>query len=785
MQRVFGVHKFHKCRELELLSIGIASLQYFVELNWTGPNVTDTLEWLTDRKSEVRLEMELDAESLSPLVEGVQWLLLARSILVRNCTNFSHFKMFSIWWGLRCVYAHQSVLEEPSKSLHSTLEDLLSLMADCSPWISRPHNVKTPESEETPEPLEGVFPELQNPVWRRARSLFWTEAAHLRLLYSQVLKARDCVEQALDAANMQLSLTGAMGRRTHFQVKEIAQLTLKVDKVSLACDQNGKVGLPSDVQKELPTDLKLDDDLRLPQIHFSVEDAGKFPKLTPVEQCVVLACFSHVVKSQPKDALAEEEVMPYLNCVLSNPLVWSVQLLALLARCKLEASHRRTIERSMTQAQLLADCIFKSNPPANVRSELIYASFLPPHWKIQVELASLLISLGAINSALDIFLRLQQWEDVVACYHLLELRHKAAEVIRVEIAKNPSVKLYCMLGDASDDVTCYEKAWEMSGLKSAKAQRHWGFYFYHRKDFDNGILHLEKSLELNPLQPTVMSRLAFMYLEKEDWRNCAKVYRQLCTLDGENFEAWNNLAKAYVKLGEKARAWKVLQESIKCNYENWQVWDNVMVVSIDCAEYQEAIRAYHRLLDLRGSHVDTEVLAIIAKAVIEDLPDNHGIKSGRLRKKALELFGRLTSVVPNEAKVWQQYARLCSSGPDAAAPVTLEKLVQFLQRAQRCATQAPNWSREIKSCQEAVEIMLSLAETCLELCSKFNKPADQIKILASPRMAMKSMQTKIKMEHTDAVTGQVQKEIAESYNKLSSKLEEIVEKNNSLLAKNF
>jgi hypothetical protein len=40
-------------------------------------------------------------------------------------------------------------------------------------------------------------------------------------------------------------------------------------------------------------------------------------------------------------------------------------------------------------------------------------------------------------------------------------------------------------------------------------------------------------------------------------------------------------------LGEKARAWKVLQESIKCNFENWQVWDNLMVVSIDCAEYQE------------------------------------------------------------------------------------------------------------------------------------------------------------------------------------------------------
>lgn len=31
----------------------------------------------------------------------------------------------------------------------------------------------------------------------------------------------------------------------------------------------------------------------------------------------------------------------------------------------------------------------------------------------------------------------------------------------------------------------------------------------------------------------VMSKLAFMYLEKEDWSNCAKMYRKLCTLDGE------------------------------------------------------------------------------------------------------------------------------------------------------------------------------------------------------------------------------------------------------------
>jgi hypothetical protein len=56
-----------------------------------------------------------------------------------------------------------------------------------------------------------------------------------------------------------------------------------------------------------------------------------------------------------------------------------------------------------------------------------------------------------------------------------------------------------MLGDATDDVSCYEKAWEMSGQRSAKAKRHWGFYYYHRKQVTDKNLwfalpHLKKSI---------------------------------------------------------------------------------------------------------------------------------------------------------------------------------------------------------------------------------------------------------------------------------------------------
>jgi hypothetical protein len=75
------------------LVVGIAALCYFIQLNWTGPNTEDKFEWLGDKGDEIKLELALDAENLSPLVEGAQWLLLARAVFIQNCSKFNHFKV--------------------------------------------------------------------------------------------------------------------------------------------------------------------------------------------------------------------------------------------------------------------------------------------------------------------------------------------------------------------------------------------------------------------------------------------------------------------------------------------------------------------------------------------------------------------------------------------------------------------------------------------------------------------------------------------------------------------
>ena len=89
----------------------------------------------------------------------------------------------------------------------------------------------------------------------------------------------------------------------------------------------------------------------------------------------------------------------------------------------------------------------------------------------------------------------------------------------------------------------------------------------------------------------------------------------------------------------------MLQEAAKCDFGNWKVWDNVMVVSTDLAHFDEVIRAYNRILDVKDRHVDAEVLGILVRAVQGNLEDNGGERCIKYRQGATKLMGRLTAQV--------------------------------------------------------------------------------------------------------------------------------------------
>lgn len=75
---------------------------------------------------------------------------------------------------------------------------------------------------------------------------------------------------------------GALGKRTRYQERDIAQLTLKVDSALSTMLDGGTTSC-------VPKDMHLEDEIRLPEIKFADEDVKKFPALNGIQQSAILA----------------------------------------------------------------------------------------------------------------------------------------------------------------------------------------------------------------------------------------------------------------------------------------------------------------------------------------------------------------------------------------------------------------------------------------------------------------------------------------------------------------
>ena len=179
----------------------------------------------------------------------------------------------------------------------------------------------------------------------------------------------------------------------------------------------------------------------------------------------------------------------------------------------------------------------------------------------------------------------------------------------------------------------------------------------------------EKSLDRSSFQPITVLRLAYAAMELENWELGAKSYRSYCAMEQDSFEAWNNLARCYVNLKQKERAWKVLQEAVRCDFENWKIWDNMMVIAVDIGVFDDTIRAYNRIMDLKKTHVDKDVLEILVKAVTDDVEDCSGNPSSKLRPQLQKLLARITVASPREPAPWHLYGDLLSVSGQEEVPL--------------------------------------------------------------------------------------------------------------------
>ena len=562
--------------EVERLALAVACLHAFIQANWTGPDLDITpLEVLTndsDTTSSLTEEI-IDAKAISELAYGGEpayHLAKAPAFLrfsqILLALPYKHLRSVP-WWKLRTHIIHQRILDDP-----------VSLPIDFRP------SLEALSSSLTAEPgLAGRM---------------FLELGLLEHLFSQDKSAAEYFVRAARSTGLEYELTGALGKRTKFQETEISQLVLLAES---QLDENLQGTLSqkeynhhnpenntTDRIKNIPENLALNDDTLLEQIQFTSSspagsgsrlghiDPSAQPPLHPLDQCILLSLCLNVRNTSPSHGLTTEQMTPYVSRVISHARNWSVHTMALLLRSRLESSRTRTVERSTFQLQALIDQMPSSDSTTSERLLYFHSISLPTRWEMEKELAQRFLSLGVVKSALEIFERLEMWEEVVKCYGALEkpekgivivrdlLEGRKAEIEAVISRSKPNTghrqvvkdaareaKLWCLLGDLEPDnaVDHYERAWTISKETSGRAMRSLGGYYFARGKFLEAIISLERAVKINPLLTRSWFILGCACMRVEDWETAKNAFSRCVSIDEEDGESWNNLASMYLRMG--------------------------------------------------------------------------------------------------------------------------------------------------------------------------------------------------------------------------------------------
>ncbi|CAJ0764136.1 17498_t:CDS:2, partial [Entrophospora sp. SA101] len=454
------------------------------------------------------------------------------------------------------------------------------------------------------------------------------------LVYHYYFKDFLSVEQFQKAQNfsgLEWKLTGALGKRTKFQTFDVTQLLIVANSSTGNNDEKIELTKQNNNNKNDEVVDKF--------------DLKNQKNLKVIDQCILLAFCLNVKNINPSHGITTEQMVPYVTRVLENPNNWMVYTMALLLRSRLEKEHSRTMERSVLQLQALVDQ-FPLHELSSVKERILYfyQILIPSKWEMERELAIQYLSLGVVRSALQIFERLEMWEDVINCYIILEKEEKSKSIIQQRLLVTPnSPKLYCLLGDIEKNPKHWEHAWEVSGNRYARAMRSLGSYWYKQKNFMKSIECYEKALKINPLFENSWFIKGCAAMHMENWELAIEAFTRTISVNPENSESWNNLATIFLKQNRKFEAFNSFQQGLKLNYDNWKIWTNYMYTCVDIGEFNETIRAMERIVELRwrkdrDNCVDIEVLEIIVNAITKDIKDINKSDSSRLAPRLEKLL---------------------------------------------------------------------------------------------------------------------------------------------------
>ncbi|KKK26661.1 hypothetical protein ARAM_002535 [Aspergillus rambellii] len=499
-------------------------------------------------------------------------------------------------------------------------------------------------------------------------------------------------------------------------------------------------------------------------------DPGNQPLLDPVDSAILLALAAAITNTAPENGLTREETHPYATRVLDGGSSnWQIYTQGLLLRSRIEGYRSRTVERSVLQMQALVDQVLADTATSDTqatdnvqepstflprpeksesasaadRLDYIWLLSFSTRWDLEKELATRWVNLGGLRTALEIYERLQMWAEAALCYAATEREDKAKAMVRRQLYKpagsdpddenekfdGPELsplpadapRLFCILGDIKADPSMYERAWEVSNQRYARAQRSLARHYLTLKPpaLEKAADAYQKSLQINRLNHSAWFALGCVQLELQRWDEAMDSFTRTVQLEDTDAEAWSNLAAAMLQTAtpsdstveektaqqpeedeeagsespkipedphkRKREAIAALHRAAQLKHTDARIWDNLLTVAASIppptTPFRDIITAQSRVIELVGPKkgekaIDLPILGMLVDHLVtaydyeallitvnSDGPSGakpeRVVRSGTIPGQILSLID--TSIVPlitHSAALWLLVARV-------------------------------------------------------------------------------------------------------------------------------
>ncbi|KAF4548221.1 Tetratricopeptide repeat-containing protein 2 [Elsinoe fawcettii] len=766
--------------------LGHASLLAFLQSNYTGPplpfssadvlfgeDIAGDQTSLKKTRSTLVESLTVDGVAAYRLTPNVELLCLADTIF--NCPLIRKNVPLAAWAQLRTSFIHQRILSEQASTLQEQIYDLVGEVEN----LLETHRGNSKE-DQVSFLLEKASIETYYSNDRLARSDIDSAARERKFQFaitgrlgkrtkyqqkdtSQLVVLAKSHEDAVPNAETEANGNGDAAAPKNLDLNDDTLLE-SISFTTLKGTDPAKVVDESDLPPQL-----------------AELDVSAQPLLQPLDSVILLALASAITNTSPADGLTREETLPYATRVLEGGSSnWQIYTQALLVRSRIEGYKSRTIERGLLQLQALVDQVIvdtspsdtSSQPqtsflprpssteaaPASERLRFIFPLSPPARWDLESELAQRWVTLGGLRSALEIYTRLELWAEAALCWAATQREDKARAIIRGLLYEpTPGTdagpedqmfsggervplpadapRLFCILADLDADPALYERAWEVSHRRYARAQRSLGRLYFAKRDYVKAAEAYSLSLNVNKLNQASWFALGCCLLELDEYRRAVEAFTRCVQLDERDAEAWSNLAAAMLRgggqdgkvesveegdEGEKERrdpqkhkrdALRALKKAASIKHDSHRIWENVLVVAAGLypPDLASAITAQSRIIDLRGKVdgekcVDAEILAMLVQEVLGSGLQYDPTRPGPERMLVELVEKKVQPLITGGAGLWSLVGKVALwKGKWGSA-------LEAQEKGWRVVTGQPGWEGEEARWNKVVDATVELCE---------------------------------------------------------------------------